>query len=561
MTCCKCSRTEIVYTDPGNGEEYCLFHAPEDKKGEITPAEFQARVWDEIVRSKTDGEERCNFSDAIFLEIDFRGVTSTHAMDFTSAEFTHVIDFSGATFTHKAVFNDAKFIRHVDFIGATFTDNADFSDAIFARHVDFRRTKFTQNAYFSRAKFTEDANHIDAKRPWIADFRHATFAYADFCGAKFTRNADFRDATLGRAFFDAAVFTQDADFRYTKFTQDVYFRHAKFQKHANFKNSFFEGTAKFEATKFNKVAFKPLIIKERVIFIDVDLTKVEISFLQTDLRRFQFERPKWPQEKDWLGFGDRDALWDELAIDLPEHKTTQNDPDEVAPDYGTVGDLYRQLKQKYKEEHNEPEASKWHYNEKEMSRKSSRWPKYTPSLTNLYYLSSGYAERPIPAFLMLIVLFGFYMVVMACCDLSFEIPTPPHTKVASQATCQAHGPPKSLISVDITMWSVAICEYWTSWKESWTSCKKYWTSWLEKDWTSRKEVWTLFKEYWPLRLEKDWPFGKHFVGSFEQIFAVKDPYFKPMTCPGRAWNLALTRLLIPLQVIFFGLAVRNRFRR
>ena len=59
------------------------------------------------------------------------------------------------------------------------------------------------------------------------------------------------------------------------------------------------------------------------------------------------------------------------------------------------------LKQKYKEEHNEPEVSNWHYGEKEMFRKGSLIGRYL-SLSNLYWFSSGYGERPLRAGIMLV---------------------------------------------------------------------------------------------------------------------------------------------------------------
>src|SRR5208337_5174387 len=79
-----------------------------------------------------------------------------------------------------------------------------------------------------------------------------------------------------------------------------------------------------------------------------------------------------------------------------------------------VENLYRQLKQKYKDEHNEPEVSKWHYREKAMFRRRNHWRRFLPSIATLYCLCSGYGERPIRAglalaalLLMISLLFGF----------------------------------------------------------------------------------------------------------------------------------------------------------
>lgn len=60
--------------------------------------------------------------------------------------------------------------------------------------------------------------------------------------------------------------------------------------------------------------------------------------------------------------------------------------------------LYRRLKQKYTDEHDWPEVSNWHYGEKEMFRRSNLWRRFFPlSISNLYWLSSGYGERPVRA--------------------------------------------------------------------------------------------------------------------------------------------------------------------
>ncbi|MBF0530407.1 MAG: pentapeptide repeat-containing protein [Deltaproteobacteria bacterium] len=560
MACCKCNRTDIVFTDPDKREAYCLFHAPVDKKG-MTAAEFQEQVLREIDRSKAADEKYCDVSGAIFPEVDFRDTTFSHIIDFDGATFTQKADFSRATFNQHVYFRGTKFTQDAVFSHATFTEDADFSLTSFSGDAEFIEAEFAL-AFFNGAKF-DRAFFIGAIFNRDTYFSEAEYTVeASFREAVFTEDVYFSEAKFSRAFFDDAVFIQDAYFREVKFTQDIYFIRTKFEQHADFKNSFFEGTTVFEDTKFHQAEFKRLFIKEKVFFIDIDLTK-EISFLQTDLRRFQFERCLWPRarrckccrwlgmrmfqfkcfqwlkKRDWLR--GREVLWDELSIDLLDAKSTENDKAEVAPDFVTVGNLYRQLKQKYKEEHNESEASKWHYNEKEMFRKSSKCRGlFLVPLTYLYYWFSGYAERPVRAGIMLILLFMFYVGVMAGCDLEFT--SLPSVQAPVKAAVLAPAPPQAQTKAAEWAWFQVPCQ---------DSGNKQ-TVCLNLIAITRS----------PERICKDRTAWKHLVvGSFEQIFAVKDPYFKPATWPGRAWNLALTRLLIPLQVIFFGLAVRNRFRR
>lgn len=161
--------------------------------------------------------------------------------------------------------------------------------------------------------------------------------------------------------------------------------------------------------------FKHLRIKEKILFEGSGLKKA--SFVDTDLRKIDFINCTWPKR-----FG-RNLLYDEISLfaaDRQPNPRFKGRPSEILKQEWDgfkkdiscnkeatkkVEILYRMLKQKYKEEHNEYEVSDWHYGEKEMFRKGSYFRRFFPlSLSNLYWFSSGYGERPVRAGIVLIFL-------------------------------------------------------------------------------------------------------------------------------------------------------------
>jgi hypothetical protein len=67
--------------------------------------------------------------------------------------------------------------------------------------------------------------------------------------------------------------------------------------------------------------------------------------------------------------------------------------------------LYRQLKANYEEERDFKRVGDFHYGEMEMHRRGSPWRQWLPfSWLNLYRVLSGYGERPLRAFIWLLLL-------------------------------------------------------------------------------------------------------------------------------------------------------------
>jgi len=376
MPCCKakiygwCQDLPVVEYKDKEGNEYCLFHAPKNTKG-ISLEEFN-----ELVFKKIENEIDCDLSETIFEgDIDFKDKTLP------------AINFSQAYFSGEAFFMGTHFKGDAFFIG----------------------TVFGQNAHFSKAKF-EGA--------------------ADFALAQFESRTRFWDARFGgRADFGVSNFSKGADFSYAHFGGEANFRGTAFGVGGNtvfYRATFSRGADFVGKTFYNEGVLIELNIKEKIRFEGTDFTK--ISFLHTDLRLIDFINPIWRKK-----YG-RNLLYDEIKlfkksdkrdIETKNEEIIKNIFHGLKPwirkewecfknnfffnkeDIENVGILYRRLKQKYKEEHDQPEVSNWHYGEKEMFRKNNLWRRLLPSLSTLYWLSSGYGERPVRAGVMLLMIIGF----------------------------------------------------------------------------------------------------------------------------------------------------------
>jgi len=136
------------------------------------------------------------------------------------------------------------------------------------------------------------------------------------------------------------------------------------------------------------------------------------------MRKIDAVNCTWARYTTWARFCDRDALCDEISL--------YNDPEDkglikrwkryLIPDkkaLSKVESLYRQLKQKSKDDHNEQQASNWHYCEKEMFRKGNLRRRFA-GLTALYWLSSGYGERVVRSSVVLAFLILFLPLLLAC---------------------------------------------------------------------------------------------------------------------------------------------------
>jgi uncharacterized protein YjbI with pentapeptide repeats len=417
------------------GKEYCVFHAPGGQKG-VSHEAFNGLVYEKINNSQNE-KSLCDFSGAIFS-----GYISFHQYDknnplpkikFLDAQFKNGADFSEVHFSGEASFLYAHFGRDTFFKEATFIGLADFRSSEFSGAAVFSSAKFLKVADFQSAKF-RGASFVKANFNGKASFLFAEFSeQAYYSEAQFSNILKFAHTTfIDRVEFHDVQFRGETYFRNTKFS-DVSFKKACFKKRvdfcdgteirgdANFYDVQFIGEAFFRGRIFIKGGIlDKLIIKEKTLFEKVNVKR--LLFFDADLRKIDFVNCEWEKKHG------RRVLFNELKLFQEKREYiskkaqyTQtgkplgqiqglldkrlNQVKARSAEINKVGILYRMLKQKYKDEHNDPEVSDWHYGEREMYRKESIFRRYCPlSFSNLYWLSSGYGERPIRAGIFLIFL-------------------------------------------------------------------------------------------------------------------------------------------------------------
>jgi uncharacterized protein YjbI with pentapeptide repeats len=445
-------------------KEYCVFHAPEADKGQ-TPENFNKLVHEKI-QEAIDNNAECDLSGTIFpWHIDFSHFNKDNP--FPQVYFNNVVFQKGANF------DKATFSGDVSFDGSTFSWDARFFNTDFKKNASFTRATFTGRASFTEANFSETAFFYETTFRKTAHFYNTTFReVAHFYSTSFRENAIFIKANfkkVGYAHFSDAIFSKEANFINATFSGDV-----KFTK------GIFNGDVYFRTTKFeNSLYLGWCSIKTSMYFEGVDLSNV--SFLDSNPLRMHFTNCTWPQR-----FG-RNALSDEVK------------PKDGKLPFDKVEYLYRRLKQKYKEEHNETEASNWHYGEKEMFRKKKWWRRYNPvSFSNLYWFSSGYGERPIRAGLVILLLFVAVTILMSLFGLD----------------------PKNGMS----LYGVEPIKGFSSVFEP-------------------KKFWLLINN------------------TIQHALFVRDTYFIPQSLAGSIILTLSTKLIMPIQTALFVLALRNKFRR
>jgi uncharacterized protein YjbI with pentapeptide repeats len=380
-----CKDLEIVYKDKKR-KEYCVFHAPQGKKG-VSLEKFNAFVFQRVEDIRKTGkeapgsEQECNLSGTIF-EGDisfpsFKGAPDLPRIDFSRAQFSGGANFGWAQFSGRAYFSAAQFSGRADFGAAQFSGWADFSRAQFSGEADFSRAQFSGEASFWGAQFSG----------W-ADFSRAQFSgEADFWGAQFSGGADFGEAQ----------FSGKTKFSQTYFGEEIIFT-----------NVIMETPPSFEELRL-----------ENLRFVDTDVRKIDFincTWHEKNGRRILYDEREIPS-----GALDSEARLDEEGTPLAffvlkkRLKIFWSPPDDRVHAIQKIETVYRRLKQKYKEDQNEGEASMWHYSEKEMQRRKSCPKHFFEFLTlHLYWLSSGYGERPLRAFG---VLFG--LIAAACVALAW----------------------------------------------------------------------------------------------------------------------------------------------
>ncbi len=388
MSCCKCKEHHwrdpqpTTYSDEA-GQEYCLFHAPTEHKG-MSVEDFNVQVFARIDaikgRNTSEGKnENCYLSGTVFPgdisfwmydennplpEISFYQATFGGSALFWETTFGSKADFSKATFSDVAEFVSTSFNNESNFSRATFIGRVEFGSATFCNAASFWKTTFNAPTDFSSATFHGEVDFGEATFEGEAGFGGATFSYeTNFVEGRFNGEAYFGEAIFGGvSYFQGAMFGGKADFRKTKFAEETYFSEA-----------WFSSEAQFRAIKANNKALRLHYLSSASL--------ANLAFTSMETESFSFKGCDWPER-----------LWPEA----------QN-----KPDYKACEELYRSLKQKAANEHDQPMVSKWHYREKLMALEQIQaahgWPAQV-SLTGVYYWCSGFGEDPSQAFRVLVIL-------------------------------------------------------------------------------------------------------------------------------------------------------------
>lgn len=446
------------------GNKYCLFHAPTKIRkykaptvGRMTLNQDQNSVREEIVvkfsaiefneiffewLDKNIESEKIHLQEVIFPgdikfvkdgrlymfnEIDFSnsvfqgefdggfefnkrinmsGVTFEKKVNFMNIEVQDkedcvdgLVSFMDATFNDEVIFDSlnirrgsflrVKFNSKVDFIQAHFSCSADFTECEFNGFVNFRTATFSNDVVFRDTKFNGDVDlahtHFISNPDLGSDINRRPYK-VEFDNSKFSGSVDFEKAEFG----------MKTSFQNTIFKEKAYFYNSTF-KEVNFDNSRF-----YERSIFIKEESENYINKKNIFQAETKFTNCRLSS-NIDFENINFDKVKFLGsdigKMDFVNCtlsSDDDKLYDELCL---------NDDSELE-EIKKVESLYRQLKERNTRDQHWPRVSKWHYREKELShmveKKLKKWSR--SSFLGLYNFLSGYNEKPLTAFCVLLSL-------------------------------------------------------------------------------------------------------------------------------------------------------------
>lgn len=413
---------------------YCVLHFPGKEKSsadfgkalerKLENKDFNFRwVWFpyQLRLSKFDFDGDVNFSFATFNEeADFSSATFSEKADFSSATFRGKGNFDSATFSAAlfesttfsdvAILSSARFGAMVSFERAAFDSFADFSFTVFSIAVfefvrfsstaNFNRSTYSGSADFWSGTFSEGAFFNDAIFAGEVDFSSATFnARASFTRATFQRDAFFTgtsfngelDRELGFPVFTARpINLAPVDFNNATFSAEADFRHAAFNAKADFGNVHFEDYAKFAGKEKKQMPNMPSMLDFQFARVNNPdhvsfhtLTLRTHWFVNVDARRFDFTNVNWN--------------WRSIKEEIESLEGSK-----VSSPHRLLAIACRQLAINAEENHRYEEASKFRYMAMDAGRRSHFHGFAFWRLSWWYWLASGYGERVLKAFLILL---------------------------------------------------------------------------------------------------------------------------------------------------------------
>ena len=399
----------LPFYEEREGKRYCVLHAPDRGKR----VDFDKAVQQKL-RKNDFNFQGVRFSD----EVSFSNVTFAFRANFRSATFSEKADFSGATFIEEADFGGATFGAVANFSAAIFRVATYFRSSAFIGTGNFRSTVFKGPAYFGSASFSAGVHFTGATFNAVASFKSVTFgARATFFGVVFSAETNFKSASFSaETNFRSTKFSANASFKGVDFSSKTHFNGASFQN-ASFRYSAFLAPVDFGHTIFSGMLdLKDATFREDVKFagdrkrrgfssgssLDLQFATIQRPgqvlfhtltlrphwFINTDASKFDFANVNW----DWEGIDREVQSLEERGISAP---------------YSVLAVDCRNLAVNAEENHRYEEASRFRYVAMDARRRET-WHGFAFwKLSWWYWLASGYGERVLQAFL---VLLGIWLV-------------------------------------------------------------------------------------------------------------------------------------------------------
>ena len=255
-------------------------------------------------------------------------------------------------------FDSHEFKKPVNLFGVTFTEVANFSGANFTREAVFSMVTFTKGASFSFATFEDGAY-----------FAETTFLK----GASFFRT----------------TFSKESQFLWTTFMEEAEFTMAIIDGRVIFQAR--NPAGELEPPRALQGRFRNLEFSLGAVLRFQSLSLAETQFAGTDLRRVEFHHVQWHPYRG------RQAIYEEVLLrqkGLIISICADTPPSLWTDSYGEVERLYRDLQENYEKARDYKRMGDFHYGEMEMHRLDAKWHWFPFYWYNLYWLLSGYGERP-----------------------------------------------------------------------------------------------------------------------------------------------------------------------
>jgi uncharacterized protein YjbI with pentapeptide repeats len=383
------------------GNHYCVIHFPGKEK--IT-------VFKEVFETKLDNED-FNFRGAWFPEdVDLPQYRFTSKADFYGATFSSDVDLVSANFDAEADFNRVTFLGEVYMQFAHFGATAHFGGSSFHKRTNFRSAVFKELANFNSATFHKDTNFNRVVFDKAAILDGATFkAAAKFHRTTFSFGANLSSVTFNEeSHFNRSKFYGHTNFISTTFVKKVDFSFAIFTARADFHSASFLDRATFEGTD------------SRALFADKSSLNLQYANLEKPdhiLFHSVSLRPHWFVNVNASQVDFTNVNWNWPRLDLIKEIRALEDHNISAP-HRLLSIACVRLAVNAEGNNRYEEASRFRFAAMDLRRKEPASPELMPRprganrarvfpfwrLSTWYFLASGYGERALQAFFVLMVI-------------------------------------------------------------------------------------------------------------------------------------------------------------